>query len=215
MVPFSAFATARWTYGLAAARALQRRAVVQHPGRRRRPASAPAPRWTRWKRLVAQLPAGFDARMDRPVLPGAPVRQPGARALRDLAARRVPVPRRALRELVDPARGDARRCRSASSARCSRPRCSGLTNDIYFQVGLLTTIGLRREERDPDRRVRARPAPNRAGPGRSGAGGGAAAAAADPDDVVRVHPRRAAARDRDRRGLGQPERHRHRRRSAA
>ena len=32
-----------------------------------------------------------------------------------------------------------------------------LENDVYFQVGLLTTIGLVVEERDSDRRVRARP----------------------------------------------------------
>ena len=52
------------------------------------------------------------------------------------------LPGGALRELVDPARGDAGRCRWASSARCSRRRLRGLYNDVYFQVGLLTTIGL-------------------------------------------------------------------------
>ena len=30
----------------------------------------------------------------------------------------------------------------------------GLERDIYFQVAMLTTIGLRQQERDPDRRVR-------------------------------------------------------------
>ena len=38
----------------------------------------------------------------------------------------------------------------------------GLENDVYFQVGLLTTIGLVGEERDPDRRVRPRTAQPRA-----------------------------------------------------
>ena len=57
----------------------------------------------------------------------------------------------------------------------------------------------RREERDPDRRVRgdeeARGPVDR---GRRG-GGGAAALPADPDDLARLHPRRAAARVLDRR----------------
>jgi hypothetical protein len=31
-----------------------------------------------------------------------------------------------------------------------------LTNDVYFQIGLVTPARARREERDPDRRVRVR-----------------------------------------------------------
>ena len=56
----------------------------------------------------------------------------------------------------------------------------------------------RREERDPDRRVR-QDAP-RAGQGarRGGARGGEAALPADPDDRLRLHPRRHAAAHRER-----------------
>ena len=46
-------------------------------------------------------------RLGRAVLSGAAVVRPGAVALRDLAAGRVPVPRGALRKLVDPGRGAA------------------------------------------------------------------------------------------------------------
>ncbi len=46
MVPFSAFASGELDLWSAEADALQRRASVQHPGRRRRPGTAPARRWT-------------------------------------------------------------------------------------------------------------------------------------------------------------------------
>ena len=89
-------------------------------------------------------------------------------------------------------------------------------NDVYFQVGLLATIGLVGEERDPDRRVREGARTSRANAGRGGARGGADAPASDPDDVARVRARRAAARDRERRRCGRAERDRrrgHRRRA--
>ncbi len=86
----------------------------------------------------------------------------------------------------------------------------GLPNDVYFQVGLLTTMGLsaknailivefaeqqERQGQDPLRRR---------------AGSGAAQASADPDDQPRLHLRRAAARHLDRRRRQEPHRHRHR-----
>ena len=75
----------------------------------------------------------------------------------------------------------------------------GLTNDVYFQIGLVTLLGLaaknailiveyavlKKHEGHVD-------------VGR-GARSGAPALPADPDDLARVHPRRAAARDLDRR----------------
>ena len=80
-------------------------AVDGDPGRSRRPATAPARRWTEIEQLIAPAAARRRLRMDRPVLSGAAVRRPGAGALRDLAAGRVPVPGGALRELVDPVLG--------------------------------------------------------------------------------------------------------------
>ena len=87
----------------------------------------------------------------------------------------------------------------------------GLTNDVYFQVGLLTTIGLsaknailivefakRRYDRGRDLVDSALRAAR-------------LAAAADPDDLAGLHARRAAAGDQHRRRRQQPSRHRHRR----
>ena len=72
----------------------------------------------------------------------------------------------------------------------------GLENDVFFQVGLLTTVGLVGEERDSDRRIRPRTAHAQGmTPIEAARGSGASAAAADSDDLARVHSRRAAARD--------------------
>ena len=70
-------------------------------------------------------------------------------------------------------------------------------NNILTQIGFVVLVGLAAQERDPDRRVRARGA-KREGMIRVEAAIEACrlAAAADPDDVVRVHPRRGAAGDR-------------------
>ena len=87
----------------------------------------------------------------------------------------------------------------------------GLSDDVYFQVGLLTTIGLSAKNailiiqfalKQMTRRRR-----TRGGDARSRA----PAAAPDPDDVAGLRRRRAAARTGDRCRFGQPERHRHRR----
>ena len=56
------------------------------------------------ERLAAQLPGRHRLRMDRPVLRGAAVGRAGAAAVRAVDPGRVPVPRRAVRELVDPVR---------------------------------------------------------------------------------------------------------------
>ena len=66
------------------------------------------------------------------------------------------------------------------------------------------------EERDPDRRVRARPRSRRASRRIDAAARSRAhALAADPDDLARLRAGRAAAGDRQRRRLGQRERDRH------
>ena len=87
----------------------------------------------------------------------------------------------------------------------------GMSNDVYFQVGLLTTIGLSAKNAilivEFARELHAQ--------GRSAIDaadrGCASAAAADRDDLAGLRPRRAAARHRERRRLGQRERGRHRR----
>ena len=55
---------------------------------------------------------------------------------------RVPRARRAVRELVGAVRGAARRSVRRARARCSASGCAALPSDIYFQVGLITVVGL-------------------------------------------------------------------------
>ena len=87
----------------------------------------------------------------------------------------------------------------------------GLYNDIYFQVGLLATIGLSAKNADPHCGVRR---PRRAGrtpDPQLGAPRRPIAAAPDPDDVAGFRRRREPARALHRGGRRQPERHWHRR----
>ena len=78
----------------------------------------------------------------------------------------------------------------------------GLDNDVYFQVGLLTTIGL--SAKNAILIVEFAKANFEAGmkPGGRGGDRGARASAADPDDLDGVHPRRVAAGAVHRRRLG-------------
>ena len=88
----------------------------------------------------------------------------------------------------------------------------GFYNDIYFQVGLLTTIGLSAKNailivQFADEAEKSGETP---GGGSSGPAGGAAPPAAHPDDLAGLRRRRAASGDLQRGGGGEPERHRHR-----
>ena len=76
----------------------------------------------------------------------------------------------------------------------------GLTNDVYFQIGLVTLLGL--AAKNAILIVEFAVMKHHEGMSASAAAleGCAAALPADPDDFARVHPRRAAARDLHRRG---------------
>ncbi len=186
--------------------ALQRHVGAGDPGRGR--AGRELRRRDARDRPAGGLAAGgFPPRVDRLVLRGAAVGQPGHGAVRDLGAGGVPVPGRLVRELVDPVRGDAvgagghrRRAGGGLPVRADQRRLfQGRPVDHHRPGG---------QERDPDRRVRAGTRGARREPAGSHARRRAAAPAADPDDLVRLHPRRAAAGAREGRGLGRAERDR-------
>ena len=119
--------------------------------------------------------------------------------VRRLGGVRVPSARGAVRKLAPAAGGDpdrtdvsAGRGQRAAAARhgCQHPR-----PDRLRRAGRA-----RRQERDPDRRVRAAGRGARARPLRGRDRGRTNQAAPDPDDLVRVHSRRGAADAGDRRG---------------
>ena len=142
MVPFTSFATGTWSYGSPKLERYNGVSVGRDPG----PGGAGPEHRPGDGRdgatHASKLPAGHRLRMDRHLAAGAAVGLAGAAALRALDPRRVPEPRRAVRELVDSDLGDhGRAARRARRARRGARRFS-LENDVYFQVGLLTTIGL-------------------------------------------------------------------------
>jgi multidrug efflux pump subunit AcrB len=84
----------------------------------------------------------------------------------------------------------------------------GLTDDVYFQVGLQTTIGL--SAKNAISIIQFAQAQILQGVALAGnARGRATQVAPDPDDLARVRRRRATAGVGERRRLGQPERDRH------
>jgi multidrug efflux pump len=139
MVPFSAFAKGEWIYGspkLARYNGVEAMEIL----------GAPAPGYSTGEAMaeVEALPRTAGRcryLLDRPVLRGTAVRLAGAGAVRPVAADGVPVPGGAVRKLVDSDRGDAGG--AAGDHRCADGhQPARLSNDVYFQVGLLTTIGL-------------------------------------------------------------------------
>ena len=144
--------TTGWAHGAEQPVALPRRARLRDSRASRRRASAPARRWTRWSASPPKSPAPASPGPASPIRSGC---RPGRRRFlyARLAAGRLPVPRRALRELVDPGRGPAghsarpgRRDLRGDAARAGERR---LPADRPADDD-----GPRRQERDPDDRVR-------------------------------------------------------------
>ena len=183
--------------------------VLRDPGRRRAPGAAPARRWTAWRSWRAR----FRAR--RSPGAGCPTRS-GCRAGRRRICTRISL-------LV------VFLCLAALYESWSIPVSvllvvplgllgaalavwlRGLENDVYFQVGLLTTMGLAAKNailivefaEQAEKHGRRARATRRLTAAR-------AAPAADPDDLAGLHLRRAAAGHLHRRRRAEPHRHRHR-----
>jgi multidrug efflux pump len=121
-------------------RALQRLPVDAHQrqcGARATAAARPWPRWNGWRPAAA----GLRLRMDRPVARGKNGRLAGLHPVRLCHAGGVPGAGRLVRELVDPAGGDPGGA-AGRAGRAAGHADARLSNDIYFQVGLITIIGL-------------------------------------------------------------------------
>ena len=86
--------------------------------------------------------AGLRLRLGWPVLPGTTLGRRSADVVCAVHPGRVPVPRRALRELGHAHRRVAGRARRHHRRRCSRRKAAGMPNDVFFKVGLITIIGL-------------------------------------------------------------------------
>ena len=210
MAPFSSFATANWALG-PATRSPATTACRRSKSRARaRRASVPARRWPEMDKLFKKLPQGIGYE-----LTGLSFQeqQSGAQApaLYALSILIIYLCLAALYEswaiplsvmLVIPL--GVIGALAAASAR-------GLFNDIYFQVGLLATIGLSAKNAILIVEFAVDAEKHGHDGARRGPGSGAAAPAAHPDDLHRLHRRRLPAGGGDGRGRRQPERHRHRR----
>ena len=163
------------------------------------------------ERLAQSLPGRLCAGVDRAVVAGAAVGQPGPDIARRVDAGRLSRAGGALRKLVDPAGRHCWWCPWACWGRFWAVLARGADNDVFFKVGLITIIGLSRQECHPDGRVC--PPSERAGheAAQGDPSGGTPAPQANPDDIARLHPGRGPADAGARRRLGNPERHRHRR----
>ena len=103
MVPFSSFATSHWTLGPAKLERFNGVGSLEIQGTPA-PGHSSGTAMDEVEKLFAAIAQGRRPRMDRPLLSGAPGRLADLCALRHFAARRLPAARRAVRELVDPAR---------------------------------------------------------------------------------------------------------------
>ncbi len=158
-------------------------------------------------KLAARYP-GRQHRLVRPVLPGTPCVGSGAAALLGFADRHLPLPRSALRELVDPPRGAARRparprrrdpVRHPARARKRRLPADRAADHDGPDV----------QKRDPDERIRRACREGRQEGHRCGDRSRANSASADPDDQLRLHLRRVSAGDFHRARRQRPNRDRH------
>ena len=110
------------------------------PGRAR--ASPPARRSRRSSDRRRGAAARFQLRLGRRLVPGEELERHLEHRARPRGDHGVPDPRRAVREAGRCRSRCCWRCPSAPSARWRRCSCAAITNDVYFQIGLVTLLGL-------------------------------------------------------------------------
>ena len=189
MAPFTAFSTLKWANApvqLSRYNGLPSLELQGSPA----PGVSTGTAMKAMEEMQAKLPPGTALQWTGLSLRGAAVERPGAGALRPVAADRLPVPRRAVRKLDHPARGDPGGSAGHRRRRAHAPSSPGLDNNIYLQVGLITTMGLGAKNailivEFAEERLRAG-AELRRGRGRSGQ----APASADADDQLGLRLRR-------------------------
>ncbi len=152
MVPFSAFATSRWETGSPRLERYNGYSAVEIVGEAA-PGISTGTAMDMMEKLAAQLPTGFGlewtAMSYQERLSGAQAPAPYAISLLVVFL----CPGGAVRELVSAVLGDAGGAAGVIGALLAT-WMRGLENDVYFQVGLLTVIGLSAKNAIPDRRVR-------------------------------------------------------------
>ena len=95
MVPLSSFTNIKWTFGSPQLQRYNGIPAVNIVGAAA-PGLSSGDAMLEMEKMAAQLPARHRLLVERPVAGRADLRQPGADALRHLAAHRFPLPRRAL-----------------------------------------------------------------------------------------------------------------------
>ncbi len=140
MVPFSAFSSSRWEYGSPRLDAYNGLPSMEILGQAA-PGKSTGEAMELMEQLASKLPTGVGYDWTGMSYQATPLRQPGTFTVRDFVDCRIPVSGGAVRELVDLVLRYAVVPLGVIGALLAAT-FRGLTNDVYFQVGLLTTIGL-------------------------------------------------------------------------
>jgi multidrug efflux pump len=140
LVPFSAFATIEWSKGPTQIVGFNYYPSVRISGEAK-PGLYQRRRDRRDGAACRPAAARLRLRMDRPVVAGEALGLAGAVPARAVGPGGLPLPGGALRELDDSARGAAHHA-ARHLRRSAAANLRGLSNDVYFTVGLITIIGL-------------------------------------------------------------------------
>jgi multidrug efflux pump subunit AcrB len=139
--PFSSFASGRWTFGsprLERYNGFPSMNIWGEPS----PGRSSGEAMRAMEEIVSKASPGDRLRMDRPLLSGADGQAPRRRCSTPSPSRHLPLPGGPLRELAHPDLHPGLVLPWAPSGGDGATTLRGLPNDVYFQIGLLTTLGL-------------------------------------------------------------------------